>query len=55
MIPKSLRNGEGLYDLQGRSGKSRRAWIRENRQLVDEVIDQVITGQKPAHDLQYGG
>jgi hypothetical protein len=46
---------EGLYDLQRRSVKWTVHWIRETRQLIDEVIDQVMIAQKLAHDLQYGG
>ena len=47
-------NDEGLYDLQRRSGKSMRNWIRENREMIDQCIDKVSGGKAPAHYLKYG-
>jgi hypothetical protein len=46
-------NDEGLYDLCRQSRKPVRDWIRENRALIDECIDQVCDGGKPAHYLKY--
>jgi len=48
-------NDEGLYDLQQKSGLSERAWVRKNRALIDEVMDNVGSGRKPQHYLKYGG
>lgn len=48
-------NDEGLYNLQRTSGKGAHAWVRENRALIDEVIENVNSGKKPAHYLAYGG
>jgi hypothetical protein len=47
-------NDEGLYDLWKRSRKGIYAWVRENRQLIDEAVEPVIAGDKPAHHLTYG-
>lgn len=47
-------NDEGLYLEQRRSRLSMRAFIRENRELIDEVIRNVTEGRKPAHYLEYG-
>lgn len=47
---KYVLNDEGLYDLQRRSRMSMKKWVRENRQLIDECI----SGKKPAHYLKYG-
>lgn len=48
-------NDEGLYLEQRRSRKALKSWIRENRQMIDEVIRNVTEGRKPAHYLRYGG
>ena len=47
-------NDEGLYNLFRRSRKSIRNFIRENRELIDEVINNVTGNKKPAHYLVYG-
>mgnify|MGYP001567339732 CR=1 FL=1 len=47
-------NDEGLYCMQRASGYPVRTWIKENRALIDEVIDNVTSGRKPAHYLKYG-
>ena len=47
-------NDEGLYDLMRASRLGKRAWIRENRALIDEVIRNVTEGDKPQHYLKYG-
>ena len=48
-------NDEGLYDEWKRSGLSKRAFIRQNRSLIDGVITSVAGGAQPAHYLKYGG
>jgi hypothetical protein len=49
-------NDEGLYSYwpseRPRIGLKR--WIKENRSMIDECIDMVISGDKPAHYLRYG-
>jgi hypothetical protein len=47
-------NDEGLYNLQRRSRLSQRRWVRENRELIDTVIDGVTSGDVRAHFLAYG-
>lgn len=47
-------NDEGLYDLWRGSGRPLKAWIRENRETIDRVTDNVASGRKPAHYLTYG-
>lgn len=46
-------NDEGLYDLQRRSKTPAKKWIRENRALIDTVIEAVTSGAKRAHYLKY--
>lgn len=48
-------NDEGLYLDQRRSKLSMREYIRQNRELIDKVINNVVDGKKPAHYLAYGG
>lgn len=48
-------NDEGLYNWQQESGKSVRQFIRENRQEIDELINNVLDGRKPSHYLVDGG
>jgi hypothetical protein len=48
-------NDEGLYNCQQSSRQSLKTWIRENRALIDEAIDNVTSGAKPTHYLAYGG
>lgn len=47
-------NDEGLWREWGRSGKAKRLFIRDNRAMIDECINNVIGGKKPAHYLAYG-
>ena len=47
-------NDEGLYDWWRTSGQPKRAFIREHRAEIDEAIDNVTGGNKPAHYLKYG-
>ena len=46
-------NDEGLYNEQRRSRKSMTRFIRENRALIDEIVENVKGGTKPAHYLAY--
>ena len=46
-------NDEGLCNLQRRSRLSKRKWIRANRELIDEVINNVVGGKKQAHYMEY--
>ena len=48
-------NDEGLYDLYRSSRLGKRAWVRANRALIDEVFTAVLVDDKPAHYLKYGG
>lgn len=48
-------NDEGLYCWWRSSRKAKRSFIRENRAEIDQVIDRVLNGDKPAHYLRYGG
>jgi hypothetical protein len=50
-----VNNDEGLYDWWQASGLSIRAFIRQNRELIDEAINNVVGGKQPAHYLKYGG
>jgi hypothetical protein len=50
-----INSDEGLYCAQRSSGLSMRRFIRENRAFIDEVINNVRNGRKPAHYLRYGG
>lgn len=48
-------NDEGLYRMQQSSRLSMKKFIRENRQMIDEIILNVRDGKKPSHYLVYGG
>lgn len=48
-------NDEGLYDWWRQSRKSKREFIRANRDEIDAAIAPVVEGDKPAHHLKYGG
>jgi hypothetical protein len=48
-------NDEGLYDWWKHSRLSKREFIRQNRKEIDETINPVISGEKQAHHLKYGG
>ena len=53
-------NDEGLYNWwkSSRNSKHKRMskteFIKENRAAIDEVINNVLGGKKPAHYLAYG-
>lgn len=44
-------NDEGLYNWWKSSRLSKRAFIKENRAAIDEAINNVTSGSKPAHYL----
>lgn len=48
-------NDEGLYRWWLTSRQSKRAFIRAHRAELDAVINKVVSGDKPAHYLRYGG
>ena len=47
-------NDEGLYRMQQASKLPMQRFIKENRSLIDEAIDNMISRRKPAHYLYYG-
>lgn len=47
-------NDEGLYHIWKSSRESKRKWIRDHRELIDEVAQGVSSGEKRAHYLKYG-
>ncbi len=48
-------NDEGLYRMWRSSSQTMTNWVKHNRKVIDEVIDNVTSGKKPQHYLQYGG
>jgi hypothetical protein len=50
-----IQNDEGLYNWWRGSRQTMREFIRENRTYIDDAIENVTTGRKPAHYLAYGG
>jgi hypothetical protein len=46
-------NDEGLYNLRRSSGQGLYAWVRENRALIDSVIDNILSGRRNQHYLAY--
>jgi len=47
-------NDEGLYNMWRKSHKPILKFISENRQLIDEVINNITCGEKKSHYLIYG-
>jgi len=47
-------NDEGLYNWWRGSGRPIRAFIRANREQLDEVIGNMISGRRRQHYLVYG-
>lgn len=47
-------NDDGLYNWWRSSHLSKREFIRQHRAELDEIINNVTTGKKPAHYLVYG-
>ena len=48
-------NDEGLYRWWKSSKLSKREFIRQNRQEITDIINNVRSGKQPAHYLTYGG
>lgn len=46
-------NDEGLYNLHRRSGLPMKVFIKRWRDTIDDVINNVISGRKQAHYLEY--
>ena len=48
-------NDEGLYNMFRRSKhRTERAFIKNHRKEIDEVINNVVSGKKQAHYMVYG-
>jgi hypothetical protein len=47
-------NDEGLYNMFIRSRQSMKAFIKENKDFLDQAINNVTSGKKQAHYLAYG-
>ena len=48
-------NDKELCQLWKKSGHSKRVFIRQHRELIDNLIANVTSGKKPAHYLAYQG
>ncbi len=48
-----IESDEGLYNMQRSSRQPMRFFIRTHRAEIDAVINNVRTGAKPAHYLEY--
>jgi len=48
-----VQNDQGLYDDWIKSNRGLTTWVKYNRALIDKVIDNVLSGKKPAHYLKY--
>lgn len=47
-------NDEGIYRMMMRQMiRSEMEWVRKHRHMIDEVMDNVESGRKPAHYLAY--
>lgn len=49
-----VENDEGLYDLMYSSHVGIKLWVPLNRELIDEVIGNVLSSRKHPHYLKYG-
>ena len=47
-------NDEGLYSWWKGSRQSKRTFIKENRADIDDVINNIVGGNKQTHYLVYG-
>ena len=54
-IEEWIDNDEGLYKWHRGSRKSKREFIKENREALECCIRLVLDGTKPAHFLAYPG
>ncbi len=48
-----LDNDEGLYNWWRRSRLGKRKFVQANRAEIDKVVNNVLSGAKPAHYLAY--
>ena len=48
-------NDEGLYRAWKRSRLNKLRWMKENREFIDKVIENVTNSAQPAHYLTYPG
>jgi len=46
-------NDEGIYLWWKSTGKSKRSFIRDEREELDRIIKDTLDGNKPAHHLSY--
>jgi hypothetical protein len=49
-----VNNDEGLYVMYKRSKQNMRSFIKTNKEMIDEIISNVVGGKKKAHYLIYG-
>jgi hypothetical protein len=47
-------NDEGLYNWFRSTRMSKKAFVKQYRKEIDEVVNNVRGGVKPAHYLEYG-
>ena len=50
-----VQNDDGLYNDWRASRLPLTVYVRAHREWLDTVIQKVITGNRPAHFLAYGG
>lgn len=54
-----VENDEGLHNLCRAEMRveriSKKEWIKRNRGLIDRAAGLIVSGEKPAHCLAYGG
>lgn len=48
-----VQNDEGLYNWMRSSGISQAKFIQQNRKMIDDVINNVLSGKRQAHYLAY--
>jgi len=49
-----INNDEGLYDWKRSSRLSMREFIKQNKEEIDQCINNVLGNKQPAHYLKYG-
>lgn len=47
-------NDGGLYLLWRKDGRAIKAWIKDNRNIIDELIRNVLEAKKKPHYFVYG-
>jgi len=53
-IDEHIDNDEGLYDWWKGAHQSKRQFIRDNREQLEQCINGVRCGDVRAHSLKYG-